>query len=202
MAKFDLESAYRNIPVHPSDRFLLGHKWKGQFYVDLVLTFGLCSDPAIFNSVADALEWILKTRIQTEDLEHYLDDFFLAAFKRQDCFLYLLLAKHFCAELGVPLHPGKFEGPTTCLTVLGIELDSVNQIARLPQSKLASLKLLLNQWASKKWCTLKELQSLIGHLHHACKVLWSGRTFIRRMIDLLRCFRSPSHPIHRTKYVL
>ena len=33
MAKFDVESAYRNIPVHQDDFFLLGTRWRGQFYV-------------------------------------------------------------------------------------------------------------------------------------------------------------------------
>jgi hypothetical protein len=28
MAKFDLKSAYRNIPVHPDDRWLLGMVWE------------------------------------------------------------------------------------------------------------------------------------------------------------------------------
>ena len=37
MAKFDVEAAYRNVPVHPSYRVLLGMKWRDQFYVDLVL---------------------------------------------------------------------------------------------------------------------------------------------------------------------
>jgi hypothetical protein len=27
MAKFDVKAAYRNIPIHPGDRFLLGMKW-------------------------------------------------------------------------------------------------------------------------------------------------------------------------------
>ena len=27
LAKFDVESAYRNIPVHPEDCYLLGMKW-------------------------------------------------------------------------------------------------------------------------------------------------------------------------------
>ena len=31
MAKFDVEAAYRNIPVHPSDRFLLGMKWRESY---------------------------------------------------------------------------------------------------------------------------------------------------------------------------
>ena len=41
MAKFDVESAYHNVPVHPSDCHLLGVKWCNQYYVDLALPFGL-----------------------------------------------------------------------------------------------------------------------------------------------------------------
>ena len=41
MAKFDVEAAYRNIAVHPEDRFLLGMKWRGKYFVDLALPFGL-----------------------------------------------------------------------------------------------------------------------------------------------------------------
>ena len=68
MAKFDVESAYRNIPVHPDDRFLLGMRWRGQFYVDLSLPFGLRSAPFIFNSVADMVEWILLHKHRLSDL--------------------------------------------------------------------------------------------------------------------------------------
>ena len=56
MEKFDVESAYRNIPISPMDRHLLGLKWRGKHYVDLVLPFGLRSSPFIFNSVADLVE--------------------------------------------------------------------------------------------------------------------------------------------------
>ena len=52
MAKFEVESAYQNIPVHPDDCFLLGMRWRGQFYVDLLLPFGFRSEPFIFNSMA------------------------------------------------------------------------------------------------------------------------------------------------------
>ena len=40
-----------------------------------------------------------------------------------------------CDQLGLPLHLGKCVGPAPVLTVLGIELDSVNQVARLPAEK-------------------------------------------------------------------
>lgn len=39
----DLESAYRQVPVHPDDRWLLGICWRGKLYVDLALPFGLRS---------------------------------------------------------------------------------------------------------------------------------------------------------------
>ncbi|CAB4043969.1 Hypothetical predicted protein, partial [Paramuricea clavata] len=37
MAKFDVQAAYRNIPINVSDRHLLGMYWRESFYVDLVL---------------------------------------------------------------------------------------------------------------------------------------------------------------------
>lgn len=78
MAKFDVEAAYRNIAVHPKDRFLLGMKWRGQFFVDLTLPFGLRSAHYIFNSVADMVEWILLNPHHVSDLLHYLDHFITA----------------------------------------------------------------------------------------------------------------------------
>ena len=72
MAKFDVEAAYRNIAVHPEDRYLLGMKWRGQFFVDLALPFGLRSAPHIFNSVAELVEWIIRNKHNVPDLLHYL----------------------------------------------------------------------------------------------------------------------------------
>lgn len=47
LAKFDLKSAYRQIPVHPDDKWLLGMDWNVMLYVDSTLRFGLRSAPAI-----------------------------------------------------------------------------------------------------------------------------------------------------------
>ena len=62
MAKFDLESAYRVIPVHPDDQHLLGMMWQGQLYIDMTLPFGLRSAPKLFTAVADALEWVIRSK--------------------------------------------------------------------------------------------------------------------------------------------
>ena len=196
MAKFDVEAAYRNIAVHPADRYLLGMKWRGQYYVDLALPFGLRSAPFIFNAVAEAVEWILVNSYRVPDLLRYLDDFITAGPPDSpQCGQNLSTSLAVCKRLGLPLHPGKCVGPTPLLTVLGIELDSLAQVARLPSDKLQVVRDLIRSWLPRKWCYRRELESLIGHLHHAAKVVWPGRTFLRRMIDLLCCFRIKDHPI-------
>ena len=61
MAKIDIKAAYRLIPVHPADRWLLGMQFEGAIFMDMVLPFGLRSAPKIFNAVANALEWPVET---------------------------------------------------------------------------------------------------------------------------------------------
>lgn len=196
MAKFDVEAAYRNIPVHPADRHLLGMKWKGQYFIDLVLPFGLRSAPFIFDSVASIVEWILINNYGVTNLVHYLDDFIMAGPPNSDiCLTQLNKSVKLCTHLGLPLHPAKCLGPSTVMVVLGIELDSANQTARLPYDKFIELQNLIISWRSKSWCFLKELQSLVGHLQHAAKVVWPGRTFVRRILNLLSCFRHGDHHI-------
>ena len=47
MAKVDVSQAYKNVPVHPADRHLLGMEWEGRVYVDGMLPFGLRSAPLL-----------------------------------------------------------------------------------------------------------------------------------------------------------
>ena len=84
---------------------------------------------------------------------------------------------------------------TTVLVFLGIELDSAAQLARLPSEKFASTLKILHDWERRRWCRHQELESLIGTLHHVCKIIPPGRAFLRRMINLLCCFRNTTHPI-------
>eukprot|EP00731_Ephydatia_muelleri_P014516 Em0008g236a len=185
LAKIDVQAAYRLIPVHPDDRPLLGIEWKGSVYCDAMLPFGLRSAAKIFSAVADALEWILRRR-GVDHVAHYLDDFIiLGAPHSSQCAHSLRIVVDTCAELGVPLALDKCEGPSTCLTFLGIELDTKTRTLRLPRDKLARILDTLETWQEKKVCRRKELESLVGLLHHACTIVRPGRSFLRRMIALL-----------------
>ena len=124
-AKTDIKSAYRQVPVHPDDRHLLGLQWQGHYYIDTVLPFGLRSAPIIFSAIAEALEWIVCNR-GVELIFHYIDDFIvLSPPQSEACERGLLSLVQTCATLGLIVADEKTEGPSTCLTVLGIEIDTV-----------------------------------------------------------------------------
>ena len=143
LAKFDIASAYRMVPVHPVDRLLLGMLWRGKLYVDRALPFGLRSAPKLFTAVADDLLWIMGQHGVTEAL-HYLDDFLLLeASDSQQCAVALQTSLELCETLGIPIAAPKVEGPATVLPFLGILIDSGNGVLKLPSDKLLGLKRLI-----------------------------------------------------------
>ena len=97
--------------------------------------------------------------------------------------------------LGIPLAPGKTTGSSQVLEFLEIELDSNTMEARLPKDKVEKVRQELNTWLNRKSATLQELQSLIGLLNFACKVVPPGRPFLQRMILLTRGVKQSHHHI-------
>lgn len=196
MGKIDLKNAFRNVPVRPSDWELLGILWKGKYYVDKCLPFGLRSAPFLFNQVSEAIEWSLKCNHNVRNVVHYLDDFFTVGGSGSNaCQENMNKMVTLCETLGAPLKEEKMEGPTTCITFLGIELDSHSMVARLPADRKSELQDALSKIRSKKKCTKRELLSLIGRLAFACRVVPAGRTFMRRMIDLSCTVKRLNHRI-------
>lgn len=199
MAKFDIESAYRLIPVHPEDRPLLGMRWRDRLYIDAALPFGLRSAPKIFNAVADALQWIFEQHGIATVL-HYLDDYLLlGAPESRECQQALEMALRLCHQLGIPIAVHKTEGPGVIIVFLGIELDTVAMEIRLPQEKLRRLQQEITRWRDRLSCTKRELLSLIGQLQHACCVVKPGRSFLRRMINLSTTVREQHYRIRLNK---
>lgn len=83
-------------------------------------------------------------------LLHYLDDFlgggddrsYSACKKLMDTFQICM------AELNVPLAEDKTEGPAEVLCFLGLELDSVHMVVRIPQEKIGEF--LQKSWYCQK----------------------------------------------------
>ena len=139
MAKLDVQSAFRLCPVQPDEHHLLGMCWQGRYFFDRVLPFGLRSAPFVFNTLAEALEWIARQHGLTY-IHHYLDDFFVAgAPDSPACSAHLRTLTSLCNTL-IPLAKEKLEGPATQLEYLRILLDTDLLEARLLLDKLHDLK--------------------------------------------------------------
>ena len=193
LTKIDIKSAFRLLPVHPTDRHLLVMKWKQQLYIDTCLPFGLRSAPKLFNILADLLSWILE-RQGVSPIMHYLDDFLtLAPPGSVTCQRNLDIIRSACLQLGVPLAIEKIEGPSTSLTFLGIVLDTERMEASLPQDKLHRIRHQVKAWLTKKKATKRQILSLVGLLQHATKVVHPGRTFLARMYSIAAKLKQPSH---------
>ena len=98
--------------------------------------------------------------------------------------------------LGIPLAPDKIEGPSTCITYLGIEIDSSRLTIQLPPSKLSDLHSTLLLWQHRRSCTKREILLLIGKLSFAAKVVKPGRMFLRRLIALSTTAVKLNHHIY------
>ena len=71
--------------------------------------------------------------------------------------------------------------------------------ASLPDEKVARLNADLSRWLCKSSATLQELQSLIGSLNFACKVVPPGRPFLQRIIQLTIGIQKPHHHVSLNK---
>ena len=201
LAKFDVERAYRLLPVCARHRRFLGMVWRGAFYVDLALPFGLRSAPRIFTRFADSLQWICMKVGGVANIQHYLDDFLLIGPGGSDkCQTDLTQCLALCAQLGVPVAHEKTAGPSTQLTFLGFELDTEKLELRLPETKLLRVREALSLWIKRKTATKRDLLGLVGLLQHCCQAIVHGRPFLRRLIDKAHSVSELHHYLKLSKW--
>ena len=200
LSKTDVESAYRILPVHRDDQELLGFKWGDQYYYDKCLTMGLRSSAAIFDRFSSGLKWIAQSKLGISFITHILDDFLiLGPANSNNCQKQLHTFFAFCEQVGVPIKSDKTVGPCTCLTFMGLELDSGKMEVRLPKDKLEKKSGLFWAHIRNVKIRLHTLQSIIGLLNFCCIVVRSGRCFFRRLIDLTRYVSQPNHRVTLNK---
>lgn len=196
LIKLDVEAAYKQVPVRREDWHLLGFRFDGKFYYERVLPFGLRSSCRLWELFAHALHWLCeRLRVAAPHcVVHYVDDFLFAVSPGPESgaaasdLLQQTLA--LCRSLGIPMAEAKTEGPTTCLTYLGIELDTALMQARLSSSKLAELRQLIVAWKSRTHASLKEVESLAGQLNFAAACVMPGRIYTRRIFQQIGRLRA------------
>lgn len=179
MAKLDIKSAYRLIPIRPADWPLLGFSWNNAFYFHTTLPFGLKSSCHLWERYSTAAQWIVKHILLIPMVIHYVDDYFLTSASAAECQDNMNRIQLLFTELGLTIATEKTVGPTKKLVFLGILIDTQNMTMSLDTERISSIQQLLMEWTNKKTCSLRELQSLIGTLLWAANVVAHGRTFIQ-----------------------
>ena len=122
--KADTKESYRMVLVNPDNQFLPAVEWGNRIYIGIVLSFGLRLVPKNFSPIADAIHWILWHH-GIPNLLHYLDDLNFVAKNPVETGTYKCSLVHIWSDLGVPMELSKLEGPSSCLTFLGIEIDTI-----------------------------------------------------------------------------
>ena len=201
MAKTDIKSAFRIVPIHPSDQHLLGFKWQGKYYFDRCLPMGCSASCNIFEKLSTALQWAAQQRMHDVEMLHVLDDFLFISSKKERCLEALHSFLALCEVVGVPIAKEKTEGPHQVLTFLGIELDSIKMEARLPVDKLDKGRSLIAEFKGRSKVSLKEIQSLTGFLNFTTSVILPGKPFLRRLINLSKGLKKSFYKVRLTRPV-
>ena len=199
LAKSDIKSAFRLLPVSPEDYELLGFSFDGSFYYDRCLPMGCSISCALFEKFSTLLEFRVKFVTKSSSVTHYLDDFLFVGSSRSSCSTLLNTFTTICEELGVPLAHEKTEGPSQTITFLGLEIDTLRQEIRVPEGKVQKICAQNQQTLSQAKISLLGIQSLVGSLNFLCRAIAPGRAFLRRLIALSIGLNHPYHKVRITK---
>lgn len=74
---------------------------------------------------------------------------------------------------------------SSCLEVLGWEIDTMPMSISHPPAKLIECRNLLRAWEGRVAASETEVRSLMGKLLHVCEVIRPGKLFVRRMPNQL-----------------
>lgn len=192
MAKADIKSAFRLLPISPEAFSSLGFHFEDCFFFDKCLPMGYSLSCSYFEMFSTFLHWVVNCQSGKDSVIHYLDDFlFVGPPDSNICLDLLQIFRGITQDFGVPLVEEKSCLPTSSLEFLGIYIDTHRREFCLPEAKLAKLKTLLALFLQKKKVILKDMQSLLGNLAFACRIMPVGRIFSRRFYLFISGLKSP-----------
>ena len=159
LTKRDIKDALKLVPIKSSLYPFHGVKWNNKYYFYTRLVFGSRSSPKIFDTLSEAVCWILKNNYGVVNILHLLDDFLAIDAPSADADRTMAVFTLVFKKLGIPPSLNETVGPVTEIEYLGVILDSIKMEARLPLDKVERIRNLLGTFLSRKSCTKKELLS-------------------------------------------
>ena len=198
--KFDPKAAYRSVGIHPSNYSYMGLIWlfegdtQPTYLIDNHLCFGAKNSPGIFHRLTQAVRRMMKKR--GWNIVCFLDDILLIADDYAQWYQGYTELILLVRALGFAIAWSKTSDPCQVVTYLGLCFDSTSMTVSLPADKVAKFAAVLHEFCSRTHASKRQLQRLAGKLAYAVHVVkTTGRTYLQRVLDLLRPLQKPSHKV-------
>ena len=134
--KVDISRAFRHLRIDPGDIDLLGILHQDLF-LDGSLPFGFRLRSGFFERYSDAIRFIMKKHNHNA-LLNYIDDLIYIGLPSKIYQSYHFLLS-LLKDLGLEVSDSKLVPPSTCVTCLGIQVDTVNKMLSIPQKNCRKL---------------------------------------------------------------
>jgi hypothetical protein len=198
-AKIDLSKAYRSVGISKRSQQVTGLQWtfeNGQKLVmfDRKLPFGSRASPTVFHRLSQAVKRMMARRGHN-NVVVYQDDFLTIGHNYDDCYKVWRTLMLLLRELGFKINYNKLVPPRTSLVFLGIQLDTISCELSLPEDKLSKLRDSVTDFLGRKRVTKQQLQSLVGKLNFAARVVRGARLFLRHFFDAIAVLKKRHHRV-------
>jgi hypothetical protein len=194
MFSLDLQDGYHQIPIAPQFRRFFTFEVLGQLYQAAALPFGWSLSPLVFTKVMRVPAAHLRS--VGVRLLLYLDDWLFLAATRSDALATRALVDHLFRILGLRRNPEKgVWDPTQRLQHLGLLVDTVKGVFRVPDEKLVRLHksastLLHHANSHCRWVSARQLAAFTGLATSVKMALPEQPLRTRSLHDALRKLRS------------
>ena len=178
IVKEDFKSAFCSVPMAFSELNLLGIKVEGKYFIDCALPFGASISCKVFEDIGSLIHWIAEKRAGHKFV-HYLGNFFTVHRLNLVCSNIMAVFKLVCAQIGMLISPDKSERPTQIIEFLGLTIDMIQMVIRIPKDKMQDITLILITVIHERKATAAELESLMGKLNFVTKAVPAGRSFTK-----------------------
>jgi hypothetical protein len=162
-----------------------------------MMPMGCSESCSYFERFSTFIEWVVRNETISDNIDHYLDDFLFAGEGNTDvCNRLMNIFSLVCDRLNVPIANKKTVGPTTVLEYLGLTIDTVNMLVKIPDDKILELKVKISFVLKSKKVTLKVVSRVTYILY---STLPSGRVLSRRIYNAMSNVKKSYHLIRVSK---